>query len=74
MLDHDDQIRETGLMTDSSKYATGSVFLQKQDNWVFKPVSFASWAFTPTEVKYSTLEKEAEGVDTRMNDILTFCS
>jgi hypothetical protein len=32
VLAHYDPNRETVLMTDSSKYATGSVVLQKQDN------------------------------------------
>jgi hypothetical protein len=59
-------------MTDSSKYTTRSVVLQKQDNWVFKPVSFASRAFTPIEVKYSTLEKEAQGVVTRIERYTDF--
>jgi hypothetical protein len=64
VLAHYDPNWETVLMTDSSKYATGSVVLQKQDNGAFKPVSFASRAFTPTEVRYSVLEKEALNVVT----------
>lgn len=49
-------------MTDASKDATGSVVLQKQNNGDFKTISFASRAFTPTEVRYSVLEKEELGV------------
>jgi hypothetical protein len=51
-------------MTDCSKYDTGSVALQKKDNDAFKPVSFASMVFTPTEVRYSVVEKEALAVVT----------
>ena len=68
-----DPNRETMLMTDSSKYATGSVVLQKQDNGEFKPIAYASRAFTPTEVRYSVIEKEALGVVTgaeRHSDLL----
>ncbi|XP_053389029.1 uncharacterized protein K02A2.6-like [Mercenaria mercenaria] len=57
-----DPNRETTLMTDSSNYAIGCVVLQKQDNGEFKPVSYASRALTPTEQRYSTIEKEALGV------------
>ncbi|KAG0442136.1 Transposon Tf2-9 polyprotein [Dictyocoela muelleri] len=48
---------EFTLQTDASDRAIGSV-LSQNDN----PVAFYSHKFTPTEVKYTTMEKEALGI------------
>ncbi|XP_060562943.1 uncharacterized protein K02A2.6-like [Ruditapes philippinarum] len=55
----DNLLKSFELSESSSKYATGSVVLQKQDNGDFKPVSFASRTFTPTELSpVSQLQKK----------------
>ncbi|MES9993111.1 MAG: RNase H-like domain-containing protein, partial [Candidatus Thiodiazotropha sp.] len=54
--------KDTLLQTDASRYGLGSALYQKQDNGDFKPVSYASRALSPTEQRYSTIEKEALGV------------
>jgi hypothetical protein len=54
MLAHYDTNKETVLMTDSSKYATGSVvFFRNNKMGDFKPVSIASREFNHTEGKRS---------------------
>ena len=57
-----DPNRYTVLRTDASSYGLGCALFQKQDDGDMKPVSFASRALSPTEQRYSTIEKEALGV------------
>ena len=57
-----DPNRYTVLRTDASSYGLGCALFQKQDDGEMKPVSFASRALSPTEQRYSTIEKEALGV------------
>ena len=57
-----DPNRYTVLKTDASSYGLGCALFQKQDDEDMKPVSFASRALSPTEQRYSTIEKEALGV------------
>ena len=57
-----DPNRYTVLKTDASSYGLGCALFQKQDDGDMKPVSFASRALSPTEQRYSTIEKEALGV------------
>lgn len=57
-----DPNKDTVVRTDASSYALGVVVLQKQENGDLKPVSYASRSLSPTEQRYSTIEKEALGV------------
>ena len=57
-----DPNRYTVLRTDASSYGLGCAMFQKQDNGDMKQVSSASRALSPTEQRYSTIEKEALGV------------
>ena len=57
-----DPNKDTVLMTDASGQGIGNALFQKQENGDLKPVSFSSRALTPTEKRYSTIEKEALGV------------
>ena len=57
-----DPNRYTVLRTDASSYGLGCAMFQKQVNGDIEPVSFASKALSPTEQRYSTIEKDALGV------------
>ena len=57
-----DPKRYTVLATDASSFGLGHSLFQKQDNGDLKPVSYGSRALSPTEQRYSTIEKEALGV------------
>ncbi|GMG36860.1 unnamed protein product [Ambrosiozyma monospora] len=48
----------TMIMTDASAYAAGGVILQKADDNRWYPLQFISRSFTPTQMRYSTLERE----------------
>ena len=50
---------ETLLSADSSSYGLGAVLLQKAPNKDFRPVAYISRVLTPTENRYSQIEKEA---------------
>ena len=50
---------ETCLRADSSSYGLGAVLLQRQENNVWKPVSYISRSLTSAEKGYATIEKEA---------------
>ena len=50
---------ETLLSADSSSYGLGAILLQKAPNEDFRPVAYISRALTPTESRYSQIEKEA---------------
>ncbi|MCG8044483.1 MAG: RNase H-like domain-containing protein, partial [Candidatus Thiodiazotropha endolucinida] len=54
-----DPNRKTVLKTDASSYGLGCALFQEQENGDMKPVSYASRALSPTEQRYSTIEKEA---------------
>ena len=53
-----DPNKETKINADASFYGIGGVVLQKQDDGDWKPVSHVSRALTPTETRYSRIEKE----------------
>ena len=53
-----DPNKETKINSDASSYGIGGVVLQKQDDGNWKPVSYVSRALTPTETRYSQIEKE----------------
>ena len=53
-----DPNRETKVNADASSHGLGGVVLQNQDDGIWKPVSYVSRALTPTESRYSQIEKE----------------
>ena len=54
---------ETKIRSDSSKNGYGAVLLQRKSaNEDFRPVSFASKSLSPTEQRYSIIEKEAGAI------------
>jgi hypothetical protein len=56
-----DPKRYTVLATNAISFEIGHLFFQRQDNGDLKPVSYGSRALSPTEQRYSTIEKEALG-------------
>ena len=53
-----DPNRETMVSADASSYGLGAVLRQRTDG-TLRPVAYASRAMTPTEQRYSQIEKEA---------------
>ena len=54
-----DPLANTVVSADASAYGLGGVLTQKQPSGEWQPVSFISRSLTPTEQKYSQIEKEA---------------
>ena len=54
-----DPSANTVVSPDASAYGLGGVLTQKQPSGEWQPVSFISRSLTPTEQKYSQIEKEA---------------
>ena len=50
--------RETKISADASSYGIGGVVYQLQDDNNWKPIAYFSRALTPTETRYSQIEKE----------------
>jgi hypothetical protein len=50
------------IATDASAFGVGAVLAQEDERGREKPISFASRLLTPTEAKYSTIEREALAV------------
>ena len=50
--------RETKISADASSYGIGGVVYQLQDDKNWKPIAYFSRALTPTEARYSQIEKE----------------
>ncbi|XP_070386643.1 uncharacterized protein, partial [Dermacentor albipictus] len=50
------------LFTDASAIAVGACLAQMTDNGTECPIAFASHRFTPTQMRWSTIEREAFGV------------
>ena len=57
-----DPSANTVVSADASAYGLGGVLTQKQPSGEWQPVSFISRSLTPTEQKYSQIEKEALGL------------
>ena len=53
-----DPNKEIKVNADASSYGIGGVVLQKQEDGSWKPISYVSRALTPTEARYSQIEKE----------------
>ena len=53
---------ETRVSSDASSYGLGAVIRQKQLSGDWRPVAYQSRAMTPTEQRYSQIEKEALGI------------
>lgn len=51
----------TVVISDTSSVGLGAVLLQKQKDGQYKPISYASRSLTPTERRYSQIEREALG-------------
>ena len=45
------------LQTDASDYSLGGALLQPNDNGTLQPVAFTSSSMSPTEQRYSQIEK-----------------
>lgn len=58
-LTHFDPSRDLFLVCDASSIGVGAVLLQKEENNLLKPISFASRILSSSEKNYSMLDKEA---------------
>ena len=58
-LVHYDASRDTKLSSDASSYDLGAVLRQKEEDGLWRPVAYASRALSPTEQRYTQIEKEA---------------
>ena len=58
VLAYYDLHRPVVLQTDASDYALGGALLQPNDNGTLQPVAFTSSNMSPTEQRYSQIEKE----------------
>jgi hypothetical protein len=58
VLTYPDFTKQFYLTTDASNYAIGSILLQKTNDIVLCPISFASQTLNKAELNYSTIEKE----------------
>ena len=54
-----DQNSDTIVSADASSHSLGAVLLEKQPGGEWKPVSYISRSLTPTERRYTQIEKEA---------------
>ncbi|GBM88478.1 Transposon Tf2-6 polyprotein, partial [Araneus ventricosus] len=57
-----DLTKEFSISTDASLYSLGAVLMQTDDEGILHPVAFASRKLGPTEIRYSTCEKECMGI------------
>ena len=53
---------DTCVSSDASSFGLGAVIRQKQPSGEWQPVAYQSRAMTPTEQRYSQIEKEALGI------------
>ena len=68
-----DPTASTVVSTDASSYRLGGVLTQKQTNGEWQPVSLISRSLTPTEQKYSQIEKEALALTWACEHFAEFC-
>ena len=54
-----DPTRETVVSADAPCYGLGAVLQQRQPDGTMRPVSYNSRSLTPTEQRYTQIEKEA---------------
>jgi len=59
VLAHYNLNAETKISADASSHGLGAVLLQRQDNYEWKPVAFASRSLNEIESRYAQIEKEA---------------
>ena len=57
-----DPSKERIVSADAPSYRLGAVLIQKQDNYQWIPVAYASRSLTTREQKYVQMEKEALGI------------
>ena len=57
-----DPAKETRVSSDASSFGLGSVLTQAQEDGGWKPVAYISRSLTPTEQRYTQVEKEALAV------------
>ena len=68
-----DPSANTVVSADASAYGLGGVLTQKQPSSEWQPVSFISRSLTPTEQKYSQIEKEVLALTWGVNTLLNIC-
>ncbi|XP_065207016.1 uncharacterized protein K02A2.6-like [Planococcus citri] len=62
VLHHFDPNKKLILATDASPYALGAVLSHIDGNGNERPIAFASRSLTPTECRYSQIDKESLGI------------
>ncbi|UYV68351.1 K02A2.6-like [Cordylochernes scorpioides] len=61
----------TELITDASPIGLGAVLIQTQQNGIKRPIAYASRSLTNTEKKYSQIEKETLGCNSKIELVIT---
>ena len=58
-LHTDEYGRPCGVLTDANEKSVGCFLVQWDASWAEKPIAFASAKLNPTQVRWSTIEREA---------------